>query len=352
MFSASPRLSGQAATAASRTSWQGSLVERALRALAEDYRRPTGPIVVAMVLAVTAALSATTSRPALTPAAAMLLALLATVPIAVIRRFPAAVIGIVLGASAIFLLAGRLAWPPPAVVGWLIAVAACPVMLSRKAAIRTFVLTEVVVLLAAVPAMPSATPWDATFAEALAVIAAWGAGEMLRSRRQSALDQAAAAQQLRYLSERDVLARGRASIARELHDVVAHHVSMIAVRASGFLLKDATPEEILSAVRIVGGGEALLAPVVTSRLIAEFAARARLMPPPKMSSLTPREREVLLLVAAGLANGEIARRLCLADQTVKSHVSSVLFKLGLRDRVQAVILAYESGLVVPGAGNG
>ena len=122
--------------------------------------------------------------------------------------------------------------------------------------------------------------------------------------------------------------------------------------ASGFLLKDATPEEILSAVRIVGGGEALLAPVVTSRLIAEFAARARLMPPPKMSSLTPREREVLLLVAAGLANGEIARRLCLADQTVKSHVSSVLFKLGLRDRVQAVILAYESGLVVPGAGNG
>jgi DNA-binding NarL/FixJ family response regulator len=122
--------------------------------------------------------------------------------------------------------------------------------------------------------------------------------------------------------------------------------------ASGFLLKDATPEEILSAVRIVGRGEALLAPVVTSRLIAEFAARARLVPPPEMSSLTPREREVLLLVAAGLANGEIARRLCLADQTVKSHVSSVLFKLGLRDRVQAVILAYEAGLVVPGAGNG
>jgi DNA-binding NarL/FixJ family response regulator len=122
--------------------------------------------------------------------------------------------------------------------------------------------------------------------------------------------------------------------------------------ASGFLLKDATPEEILSAVRIVGGGEALLAPVVTSRLIAEFAARARLMPPPEISSLTPREREVLLLVAAGLANGEIARRLCLADQTVKSHVSSVLFKLGLRDRVQAVILAYESDVVVRGAGHG
>jgi DNA-binding NarL/FixJ family response regulator len=119
--------------------------------------------------------------------------------------------------------------------------------------------------------------------------------------------------------------------------------------ASGFLLKDATPEEILHAVRVVGAGEALLAPAVTSRLIAEFAGRAALVPPAELTSLTPREHEVLLLVAGGLANAEIARRLGLADQTVKSHVSSVLFKLGLRDRVQAVILAYESGLVVPGA---
>jgi DNA-binding NarL/FixJ family response regulator len=118
--------------------------------------------------------------------------------------------------------------------------------------------------------------------------------------------------------------------------------------ASGFLLKDATPEEILHAVRVVGAGEALLAPAVTGRLIAEFASRAALVPPPELASLTPREREVLLLVAGGLANAEIARRLSLAEQTVKSHVSSVLFKLGLRDRVQAVILAYESGLVVPG----
>jgi DNA-binding NarL/FixJ family response regulator len=121
--------------------------------------------------------------------------------------------------------------------------------------------------------------------------------------------------------------------------------------ASGFLLKDATPEEILAAVRVVGAGDALLAPAVTSRLIAEFASRARLVPPPELAGLTPREGEVLLLVAAGLANGEIARRLCLAEQTVKSHVSSVLFKLGLRDRVQAVVLAYESGLVIPGAGS-
>jgi DNA-binding NarL/FixJ family response regulator len=120
--------------------------------------------------------------------------------------------------------------------------------------------------------------------------------------------------------------------------------------ASGFLLKDATPEEILLAVRVVGAGEALLAPSVTRRLIAEFAGRARLAIPPEVSRLTPREREVLLHVAGGRTNAEIAADLHLAEQTVKSHVSSVLFKLGLRDRVQAVIMAYESGLVVAGAG--
>jgi DNA-binding NarL/FixJ family response regulator len=120
--------------------------------------------------------------------------------------------------------------------------------------------------------------------------------------------------------------------------------------ASGFLLKDASPEEILTAVRVVAAGDALLDPSVTRMMIAEFTSRARLTSPPELDLLTPRETEVLLLVANGLANGEIAARLYLAEQTVKSHVSSVLLKLGLRDRVQAVILAYESGLVVPGSG--
>jgi signal transduction histidine kinase len=230
-FSASRRVPGQAASATSRTSWQGSLVERAIRALADDYRRPAGPLVIAAILAISAMFTATAYRPQLNPSVATSVALLAIVPLAVIRRFPATAIGTVLAASSVFLLAGRLAWPVPAMAGWLIALAACPVMLSRKAAIRAFALSEAVVLLAALPVMPSATPWDATVAEALAVIAAWGAGETLRTRRQSAVRQAAAAEQLRSLSEREALARERASIARELHDVVAHHVSMIAVRA-------------------------------------------------------------------------------------------------------------------------
>jgi DNA-binding NarL/FixJ family response regulator len=120
--------------------------------------------------------------------------------------------------------------------------------------------------------------------------------------------------------------------------------------ASGFLLKDASPEEILTAIRVVAAGDALLDPSVTKMMIAEFTGRARLTPPPELDTLTPREMEVLLLIANGLANAEIAAKLFLAEQTVKSHVSSVLLKLRLRDRVQAVILAYESGLVVPGSG--
>ena len=117
--------------------------------------------------------------------------------------------------------------------------------------------------------------------------------------------------------------------------------------ARGFLLKDATPEQILEAVRVLGAGDALLAPAVTRRLIAEFAGRARFVTRPEVADLTPREHEVFLLVARGLANAEIARSLHLAEQTVKTHVSAMLSKLGLRDRVQAVVLAYESGIVLP-----
>ena len=119
--------------------------------------------------------------------------------------------------------------------------------------------------------------------------------------------------------------------------------------ASGFLLKDVTAERLFDAVRVVAAGEALLDPAVTRRLIGEFARlRPRRAPESSLvGELTPRETEVLTLVAEGLSNNEIAERLVVSDQTVKSHVSRVITKLGLRDRTQAVITAYESGLVVP-----
>jgi DNA-binding NarL/FixJ family response regulator len=121
--------------------------------------------------------------------------------------------------------------------------------------------------------------------------------------------------------------------------------------ASGFLLKDVTAERLFEAVRVIAAGDALLAPGVTRRLISEFAQRptAKRQPLLALEELTPRETEVLQLVAEGLSNSEIARRLVVTDETVKTHVSHVLNKLGLRDRTQAVVTAYETGLVVPGS---
>ncbi|MFD8598810.1 response regulator [Kitasatospora sp. NPDC059646] len=121
--------------------------------------------------------------------------------------------------------------------------------------------------------------------------------------------------------------------------------------ASGFLLKDAPPADLISAVRVVAAGDALLAPSVTRRLIADFAKSRpapRRDPRLRLNGLTPRETEVLELIARGLSNQEIAAHLVLAEQTVKTHIGRILAKLGLRDRAQAVVLAYESGLVQPG----
>jgi DNA-binding NarL/FixJ family response regulator len=120
--------------------------------------------------------------------------------------------------------------------------------------------------------------------------------------------------------------------------------------ASGFLLKDAPAADLVAAVRVVAAGEALLAPSVTRRLIAEFAARPRPASarPVSLGALTPRETEVLRLIARGRSNTEIAADLVVAEQTVKTHVGRILAKLDLRDRAQAVVLAYESGLVVAG----
>ncbi|WP_431946019.1 response regulator [Micromonospora marina] len=119
--------------------------------------------------------------------------------------------------------------------------------------------------------------------------------------------------------------------------------------ASGFLVKDTEPAELIHGVRVVARGDALIAPAVTRRLIAEFAARTRHPDPgPRLSALTEREREVLALVAAGLSNDEIAARLVLSPATAKTHVSRIMTKTRVRDRAQLVVLAYESGLTVPG----
>jgi DNA-binding NarL/FixJ family response regulator len=120
--------------------------------------------------------------------------------------------------------------------------------------------------------------------------------------------------------------------------------------ASGFLLKDATAAELVHAVRVVAAGDALLAPSVTRRLIADFARRPRPDPPFPIAvgALTQRETEVLRLIARGLSNTEISTTLVIAEQTTKTHVGRILAKLGLRDRAQAVVFAYETGLVTPG----
>ncbi|MGW4118804.1 response regulator transcription factor [Nocardia sp. NPDC004711] len=118
--------------------------------------------------------------------------------------------------------------------------------------------------------------------------------------------------------------------------------------ATGFLVKHTEPADLVKAVRVVAGGDALLSPSVTRRLVAEFAAHAKPAPAAQFSELTDREREVMILVAEGLTNAEIADRLYMSPATARTHVSRILVKLGARDRTQLVVMAYESGLVRPG----
>jgi DNA-binding NarL/FixJ family response regulator len=137
------------------------------------------------------------------------------------------------------------------------------------------------------------------------------------------------------------------------YDLDEYVYDALAAGASGFLLKDVPPEDLLRAVLVVADGEALLAPSVTRRLIAEFATRQapRHVVPPLVAPLTPRELEVLVLVANGRSNSEIAEAIFVTSHTVKTHLSHVLDKLGARDRVHAVIYAYEAGIVEPGQPN-
>jgi len=135
------------------------------------------------------------------------------------------------------------------------------------------------------------------------------------------------------------------------YDADEYVYAAIQAGASGFLLKDARPAQLAEAIQVIAAGDALLAPSVTRRLLAQFALAlpaGQATTPPALSELTSRETEVLRLLASGLSNAELAQRLFVSEATVKSHVSSVLRKLRLRDRVQAVVLAYEARLVTPG----
>jgi len=155
---------------------------------------------------------------------------------------------------------------------------------------------------------------------------------------------------------RTITAAEQANTARVImlttYDLDEYVFDALAAGASGFLLKDVAPEDLVAGIRVVAAGDALLAPSVTRRLIAEFAQTTRRKATAtstsrELTALTPREREVLQLLAAGKSNGEIADTLVVSENTVKTHVTHVLDKLALRDRVQAVIYAYETGLVRP-----
>jgi DNA-binding NarL/FixJ family response regulator len=180
-------------------------------------------------------------------------------------------------------------------------------------------------------------------AEAVTLVQALEPDVVLMDVRMPVLDGIAA-------TRRIVEAGGRAAIVMlTTFDLDDYVLEAIRAGASGFLLKDAPPADLLHAVRVVAEGEALLSPRVTRRLIERFAAlpQPRSPAPSSLEGLTAREREVLVEVARGRSNTEIAADLVIAEQTVKTHVSRVLAKLGLRDRAQAVMAAYESGLVVP-----
>ena len=141
---------------------------------------------------------------------------------------------------------------------------------------------------------------------------------------------------------------GPAVLVLTTYDLDEYVFEALRAGASGFLLKDAPPDDLVAAVRTVARGDALLAPSVTRRLIAEFTSRNRRRPEAALPALSQRETEVLKLVARGMSNAEIAHSLFLGEATVKTHVRSLLSKLQCRDRVQAVVRAYESGLVEPG----
>jgi signal transduction histidine kinase len=220
---------------APRIAWPGLLVDWVFSLVVAGCRRRGVRVVATVILAVAAVASSYANHPTLDFRVAVPLALLATAPLAVAGRFPAVSLGVVLAANTGFLLFARLSWPAEGVAAWLIALGVCPVLLPRALAVMAVTATEAAVLAGVfVPSSVTGSPADssAILAAAAAVLVAWGTGEVVRARRLSAAERAAAAQQVRALTEHGAATRERVAIARELHDVVAHHISMIAVRAA------------------------------------------------------------------------------------------------------------------------
>ncbi len=189
------------------------------------------------------------------PWAALLLDVLATAPLLLVPWWPVLGLSVVTAANAVFVIWGRQAWPPTAVLSWLIALAVAPLLLRRMFAVSLLIVAQVAVIAGAVmPESINPRPWDAPITEALAVLLVWGAGETVRSRRETRAQRAHAADELRRARERAAVALGRAEIARELHDVVAHHVSLIAVRAAmtPYQVEDVSPGAVQAFEEIAG----------------------------------------------------------------------------------------------------